>query len=81
MQLREASRIRRSGQLDLIGDQLVNLPHNLLWGLLDANRLISPHEMNSRVFVPSAALQICDLIDVHLVDDALAGTAFDKPCH
>ena len=49
---------------------LVNLPYNLLWGLLDANRLISPHEMNSRVFVPSAALQICDLIDVHLVDDA-----------
>ena len=35
---------------------LVNLPHNLLWGLLDANRLISPREMNSRVFVPSAAL-------------------------
>jgi hypothetical protein len=38
------------------GDQLVNLPHDLLWGLLDANRLISPREMNSRVFVPSAAL-------------------------
>ena len=38
------------------GDQLVNLPHNLLWGLLDANRLISPREMNSRVFVPRAAL-------------------------
>jgi hypothetical protein len=25
------------------GASTVNLPHNLLWGLLDTNRLISPH--------------------------------------
>ena len=36
------------------GASTVNLPHNLLWGLLDANRLISPHEMDARVFVLSA---------------------------
>jgi hypothetical protein len=38
------------------GASTVNLPYNLLWDLLDANRLISPYEMDRRVFVLSAAL-------------------------
>jgi hypothetical protein len=32
------------------GASTVNLPHNLLWGLLDANRLISPHEKPSGIY-------------------------------
>ena len=44
------------GAIGLKTASLVNLPYNLLWGLLDANRLISPYEMNSRVFVPGAVL-------------------------
>src|SRR4051794_26780248 len=56
MRVEEKTVRRLTGWCCRVGASTVNPSHNLLWGLLNANRLIGSREMNARVFVLSAAL-------------------------